>query len=195
MRLRTLLPSVHTYVYWATSSIAAILSMLQIHSPVASWPSFPLANAEMPHATSTSFSPLLPLCPGVFEVSLVQVNKDRRTDEVLWDRGQKGEFKWGSIVWSWSGETGRKPTAEEIATKLVRSKPTPKHVASTSSTVRCRPPGTLSAPIYDTYPAELFSLQTQLFEQQQQLGREQGQGWGGISPPPVVQQTVSNTNG
>ncbi|KAF8513261.1 JmjC-domain-containing protein [Hysterangium stoloniferum] len=49
---------------------------------------------------------------GVFEVSLVQVNKDRRTVEVLWDGGQKREFKWGSIVWSWSGETGRKPTAE-----------------------------------------------------------------------------------
>ncbi|KAF8518558.1 hypothetical protein BU17DRAFT_66395 [Hysterangium stoloniferum] len=73
----------------------------------------------------------------VFKVSLLQVKKDRGTVEVLWDGGQKREFKWGSIVWSSSGETGRKPTAEEIATNPVPLKPTPKYVAWTSSTVRC----------------------------------------------------------
>ncbi|KAF8500621.1 hypothetical protein BU17DRAFT_72067 [Hysterangium stoloniferum] len=119
----------------------------------------------------------------VFKVSLLQVKKDRGTVEVLWDGGQKREFKWGSIVWSSSGETGRKPTAEEIATNPVPLKPTPKYVAWTSSTVRCGPPAMLSAPIYDTSLAELFSLQTQLFQQLQQLGPEQEQGPGQISRP------------
>ena len=68
---------------------------------------------------------------GVFEVSLVkvcrigiwsfsvpnygslQVNNERGTVEVLWDGGQKREFRWGSIVWSADGQTtGSKPTAE-----------------------------------------------------------------------------------
>jgi len=134
----------------------------------------------------------------VFEVSLVQVNQDRRTVEVLWDGGQKREFKWGSIVWSWSGETGRKPTAEEIATtppQPAPSKPTPKHVASTLSTPRYRSPATLSAPIYNAYPAALFSLQTQLFQQRRQQGQQQGPGHAHISLPPAVQQAAANANG
>lgn len=46
------------------------------------------------------------LCP-------LQVHHERGTVEVLWDGGQKREFRWGSIVWSSDGQTtGSKPTAE-----------------------------------------------------------------------------------
>ncbi|KAF8516410.1 hypothetical protein BU17DRAFT_67422 [Hysterangium stoloniferum] len=136
----------------------------------------------------------------VFKVSLLQVKKDRGTVEVLWDGGQKREFKWGSIVWSSSGETGRKPTAEEIATNPVPLKPTPKYVAWTSSTVRCGPPAMLSAPIYDTSLAELFSLQTQLFQQLQQLGPEhrdqvwyQGMSQFRVAPQPTTGSDTAST--
>ena len=35
---------------------------------------------------------------GVFEVSLIRVNEEAGAVEVLWDRGVKREFKWGSVV-------------------------------------------------------------------------------------------------
>jgi hypothetical protein len=35
---------------------------------------------------------------GIFEVSLVKVIQESNSVEVLWDRGIKREFKWGSIV-------------------------------------------------------------------------------------------------
>ena len=35
---------------------------------------------------------------GVFEVSLVRVIEETKSIEVLWDRGIKREFKWGSVV-------------------------------------------------------------------------------------------------
>ena len=35
---------------------------------------------------------------GVFEVSLVRVLEDTGSVEVLWDKGVKREFKWGSVV-------------------------------------------------------------------------------------------------
>ncbi|KAI5118500.1 hypothetical protein M0805_004000 [Coniferiporia weirii] len=49
---------------------------------------------------------------GVFEVSLIAVNEERNTVEVIWDDGIKREFKWSSLVW---GKTegqavGQKPS-------------------------------------------------------------------------------------
>jgi len=35
---------------------------------------------------------------GVFEVSLIRVIEETGSVEVLWDRGVKREFKWGSLV-------------------------------------------------------------------------------------------------
>jgi hypothetical protein len=35
---------------------------------------------------------------GVFEVSLIRVIEETGSVEVLWDRGVKREFKWGSVV-------------------------------------------------------------------------------------------------
>lgn len=35
---------------------------------------------------------------GVFEVSLIRVIEETSSVEVLWDRGVKREFKWGSVV-------------------------------------------------------------------------------------------------
>lgn len=35
---------------------------------------------------------------GVFEVSLVRVLEECQCVEVVWDRGIKREFKWGSVV-------------------------------------------------------------------------------------------------
>lgn len=54
---------------------------------------------------------------GVFEVSLVRVVEETSSVEVIWDRGMKREFKWGSVVFG-NTETiaGQKPT--EIASYL-----------------------------------------------------------------------------
>ena len=35
---------------------------------------------------------------GVFEVSLLRVIEATKSVEVVWDRGSKREFKWGSVV-------------------------------------------------------------------------------------------------
>ncbi|THH27258.1 hypothetical protein EUX98_g6931 [Antrodiella citrinella] len=54
---------------------------------------------------------------GVFEVSLVRVLEDVGCVEVLWDRGIKREFKWGSVVFGRIDEVvGQKPA--EPATGL-----------------------------------------------------------------------------
>jgi hypothetical protein len=49
---------------------------------------------------------------GIFEVSLVRVIEQSNSVEVLWDRGIKREFKWGSVVFgSLEGQTvGQKPS-------------------------------------------------------------------------------------
>ncbi|KAI0084382.1 hypothetical protein BDY19DRAFT_997737 [Irpex rosettiformis] len=62
---------------------------------------------------------------GVFEVSLVRVVEETNSVEVIWDRGMKREFKWGSVVFG-NIETvvGQKPT--EIASYL----PPPERIKS-----------------------------------------------------------------
>ena len=48
---------------------------------------------------------------GVFEVSLIRVIEDTSSVEVLWDRGVKREFKWGSVVFgSTDGPVQQKPS-------------------------------------------------------------------------------------
>ncbi|KAJ3576999.1 hypothetical protein NP233_g53 [Leucocoprinus birnbaumii] len=48
---------------------------------------------------------------GVFEVSLVRVVEETGSVEVLWDRGLKKEFKWGSVVFgSTDGPVHQKPS-------------------------------------------------------------------------------------
>jgi len=69
---------------------------------------------------------------GVFEVSLLRVIDESKSVEVLWDRGVKREFKWGSVVFgNIDGQTvGQKPTelasdASSLATQSVMSFPPP----------------------------------------------------------------------
>ena len=61
---------------------------------------------------------------GVFEVSLIRVIEAAKSVEVLWDRGVKREFKWGSVVFgSTDGQTVlQKPSelAPEPGRKLTR---------------------------------------------------------------------------
>lgn len=48
---------------------------------------------------------------GVFEVSLIRVIEETNSVEVLWDRGVKREFKWGSVVFgSTDGPVVQKPS-------------------------------------------------------------------------------------
>jgi hypothetical protein len=58
---------------------------------------------------------------GIFEVSLVRVIEESKSVEVLWDRGIRREFKWGSVVFgNLEGQTiGQKPT--EAAPELERA--------------------------------------------------------------------------
>lgn len=56
---------------------------------------------------------------GVFEVSLVRVIPETKSVEVLWDRGVKREFKWGSVVFgATDGVVGQKPS--EVALEADR---------------------------------------------------------------------------
>lgn len=49
---------------------------------------------------------------GVFEVSLLSVDEERGTVEVIWDEGYPRVFKWSSLVWGkLEGQSvGQKPT-------------------------------------------------------------------------------------
>lgn len=48
---------------------------------------------------------------GVFEVTLCRVVEELSSVEVLWDRGLKREFKWGSVVFGNTEQVvGQKPT-------------------------------------------------------------------------------------
>jgi hypothetical protein len=47
---------------------------------------------------------------GVFEVTLLKVIEETGSVEVLWDRGNKREFKWGSVVFG-NTEAQQRPTA------------------------------------------------------------------------------------
>jgi hypothetical protein len=62
---------------------------------------------------------------GVFEVSLLRVIDETKSVEVLWDRGVRREFKWGSVVFgSTEGQSvGQKPSelAAEASCKLLLS--------------------------------------------------------------------------
>ncbi len=54
---------------------------------------------------------------GVFEVSLVRVIPESKSVEVLWDRGVKREFKWGSVVFGTTdGVVGQK--SAEVAAEM-----------------------------------------------------------------------------
>ncbi|TFY73912.1 hypothetical protein EWM64_g10100, partial [Hericium alpestre] len=57
---------------------------------------------------------------GVFEVSLCRVLEETSSVEVLWDKGIKREFKWGSVVFgSLEGQTvGQKPTEPALESHL-----------------------------------------------------------------------------
>lgn len=48
---------------------------------------------------------------GVFEVTLLRVIEETKSVEVLWDRGMKREFKWGSVVFGATDTVvGHKPS-------------------------------------------------------------------------------------
>jgi hypothetical protein len=52
---------------------------------------------------------------GVFEVSLIRVIEETGSIEVLWDRGVKREFKWGSVVFgSTEGQTIQQKPSEYV---------------------------------------------------------------------------------
>jgi hypothetical protein len=57
---------------------------------------------------------------GVFEVSLLRVIEETGSVEVLWDRGVKREFKWGSVVFgNTEGQTVlQKPSEFDLGCKL-----------------------------------------------------------------------------
>ena len=48
----------------------------------------------------------------MFEVSLVSVNEEQKTIDVLWDEGETRTFAWSAIIWGESGkEIYHKPSA------------------------------------------------------------------------------------
>ncbi|KAF4588124.1 hypothetical protein EYR38_010089 [Pleurotus pulmonarius] len=82
---------------------------------------------------------------GVFEVSLIRVIEESNSVEVLWDRGMKREFKWGSVVFgSTEGPIHQKPS--EVVVEPQASTSTlpvityPSLSAATSATTIPAPP-------------------------------------------------------
>ncbi|KAK2465042.1 hypothetical protein APHAL10511_003118 [Amanita phalloides] len=51
---------------------------------------------------------------GVFEVSLIRVIEETKSVEVLWDRGIKREFKWGSVVFGNTGANVQQKPSEML---------------------------------------------------------------------------------
>jgi hypothetical protein len=57
---------------------------------------------------------------GVFEVSLLRVIEEISSVEVLWDRGLKREFKWGSVVFGSTEGQNVVQKPSEFATDAVQ---------------------------------------------------------------------------
>jgi hypothetical protein len=57
---------------------------------------------------------------GVFEVSLLRVMEEISSVEVLWDRGLKREFKWGSVVFGSTEGQNVVQKPSEFATDAVQ---------------------------------------------------------------------------
>ncbi|KAE9408688.1 JmjC-domain-containing protein [Gymnopus androsaceus JB14] len=88
---------------------------------------------------------------GVFEVSLVRVIEESGSVEVLWDRGLKREFKWGSVVFgSIDGPIQQKP-----------SEPAPDPPQPANNTIALAAYSSSSAAVSANYrPAEPSSTST-----------------------------------
>lgn len=74
---------------------------------------------------------------GIFEVSLVRVIEEYNSVEVLWDRGIKREFKWGSVVFGDLGgqAVGQKPTEAAPESELCQAGPSAKPPQPPATTV------------------------------------------------------------
>lgn len=89
---------------------------------------------------------------GVFEVTLVRVIDESNSVEVLWDRGLKREFKWGSVVF---GNTegvlvGQKPS---------EAAPEPDPLAAPVATLTFSTPRTLAPAPTGGYGAQAYGQQ------------------------------------
>ncbi|KAI0294099.1 JmjC domain, hydroxylase-domain-containing protein [Multifurca ochricompacta] len=87
---------------------------------------------------------------GIFEVSLVRVIEESSSVEVLWDRGIKREFKWGSVVFgNLEGQTiGQKPmeAAPEAERQMYQPGPTSKSPQPLATSVTATTTTTNAAP-------------------------------------------------
>ncbi|KAG6372655.1 JmjC domain, hydroxylase-domain-containing protein [Boletus reticuloceps] len=104
---------------------------------------------------------------GVFEVSLLRVIEETGSIEVLWDRGIKREFKWGSVVFGQTdGQTVMQKPSEPapepvpqrskdaIPTLHVATFPSAESSSSSSSTSAATPaPGSMYMPAYPYQPS------------------------------------------
>ncbi|CAL1702812.1 unnamed protein product [Somion occarium] len=79
---------------------------------------------------------------GVFEVTLVRVIEETKSVEVLWDRGMKREFKWGSVVFGTTetvvGQKPSEPAAEPIRPPEANPPPQFAPLRGTAPTVHIR---------------------------------------------------------
>ncbi|KZT67536.1 JmjC-domain-containing protein [Daedalea quercina L-15889] len=98
---------------------------------------------------------------GLFEVSLVRVIEESCSVEVLWDRGLKREFKWGSVVFGnvegvTIGQKPSEPAPEPHPSTTSFSQPRFRFapLSSTVPTIECRP---TRMPVPATPPPQPFS--------------------------------------
>lgn len=74
---------------------------------------------------------------GVFEVSLVRIIEETKSVEVLWDRGIKREFKWGSVLF---GSSDGQSVVQKPSEPAPLSHPTPQPIPPTTHAPYPPPP-------------------------------------------------------
>ncbi|KAG6332296.1 hypothetical protein ID866_6791 [Astraeus odoratus] len=108
---------------------------------------------------------------GVFEVSLVRIIEETKSVEVLWDRGIKREFKWGSVMFGSSDGHSVVQKPSELApapasqptptpTPTTAANPVPGYSSTTpsSSTTPATSAPTLYLPPHATHPAAAYGI-------------------------------------
>ncbi|KAL0579727.1 hypothetical protein V5O48_002291 [Marasmius crinis-equi] len=155
---------------------------------------------------------------GVFEVTLLRVVEETSSVEVLWDRGSKREFKWGSVVFgNTEGPVQSKPSEVQAAPtphvpefqpntttapaytapappptypSLVATTPQPPHHLQPAPSTTTTAYGQYAPTAYAGYPYWTYPAQAQTAYGQ--TTAPSGYPYGGtFSTPPVVATTVS----
>ncbi|VDC01252.1 unnamed protein product, partial [Peniophora sp. CBMAI 1063] len=112
---------------------------------------------------------------GVFEVSLVGVDEEARTVDVLWDRAIQRSFKWGSVVFDEAGLGNLSPGA------VILNAPSQTQPAAASTSTTSAPPNPNTNP---------YNQHMQYLQQSQQSAAQTASASASQSQPNTQTQTT-----